>query len=295
MKRRIITSWEEYKKGFLTGNQNNVYDNYPEIGQNDSIKEDNVKYDVIYIVALNDEMDHLLNVFNIDDINYKERLGLQYIDFDYKINNQELKIAIVKPCGMGLVPAAMVATQAIILMKPRLVMMTGVCATPKGKADFGDILLFDSVYLHDEGKVTEDGLQPDIKTINVSKKVSDVFDKVIGLTSQIGLISKKWPEIITRREPLDAKRGVAASGMAVIASDKSISEKMSHQRKLLAIDMESYAIAYCATNISSGCDWAVIKSVQDNGNIEKKDTYRHYACYTSARCSALFLEQYFLK
>lgn len=290
MKRKTITSWEEYKKGFLTGTQNNVYDNYPETDQ-----EDDIKYDIVYIVALSDEMDHLLNVFNIDDSNYKEHSGLQYIGFSYKVNGKELNIAILKPCGMGLVPASMAITQAIILMKPRLIMMTGVCATPKDKANFGDILLFDSVYLHDEGKITEAGLQPDIRTINVSKKVSDTFDKVIGLTGQINLISKKWPEKMTRREPLEVKRGVAASGMAVIANEKSISEKINHQRKLLAIDMESYAIAYCATSMYNECDWAVIKSVQDNGDSDKKDTYRHYACYTSARCSILFLEQYFSK
>ena len=290
MKRKTITSWEEYKKGFLTESQKNLYDNYLETNQ-----DDDIKYDVVYIVALNDEMDHLLNVFNIDDISYKEHSGLQYIGFSYKINAKELNIAILKPCGMGLVPASMVITQTIILMKPRLIIMTGVCATPKDKANFGDILLFESIYLHDGGKITEKGLQPDIKTINVSKKVSDIFDKVIEQAGQINLISKKWPEKMTRREPLEVKRGVAASGMAVIASEKSISEIITHQRKLLAIDMESYAIAYCATNMYHECDWAVIKSVQDNGNSEKKDTYRHYACYTSARCSILFLEQYFSK
>lgn len=254
--------------------------------------------DVLYITALEDEFEHLLNVYSIDNSEYTKKNGLSFISFTYEVNKtKNVRIVLTKPCGKGLTPTAATVTQAIIEFRPVLVLMTGVCATPKGKADFGDILMFKSVYLHDEGKITPDGRQPNIVPITIPRKSETVCDILLSNPDIPIQIARKWPEKLTRREPLHIQKGLAASGSAVIADKEYIAQTVSHNRELLAIDMEAYAIAYCATYVADGCDWLVIKSVQDNGDENKdkvnKDMYRHYSAFTSAMCSLHFVKEYF--
>ncbi len=292
MKNQKGLTWEEYRSKYIHNKSDTFVAGITDSKEKEIFNSN--KCDVIYVVAMDDELDHLLNVYGIDTPDYKYLKGIGYIGFQHKVNeNRNINIAILRAFGKGLVPAATYVTQAIIEFNPKIIIMTGVCATPKGKAEFGDIILFDSVYLHDEGKITSSGLQPDIKTIGITKKTEIVCDRLMGHSEIVTKISKKWPEGITRREPLSVKKGLAASGMAVIANKDSIIEKVSHNRSLIAIDMEAYAVAYCSTHVNEGCDWLVIKSVQDNGDEEKKDFYRHYACFTSAMYSLYFLNEYF--
>lgn len=296
MKPRGIT-WEEYKVLLKPDAQNEYASQEQDKAASDvyvQYDETNCACDVVYIVALQDEFEHLLNAYSIDASNYIERSGLKFVVFRHSFTPEmSLWIAIIKPCGKGLTSAAMCTTQALLLLKPKLVIMTGICATPTGKADFGDILIFESVYLHDEGKLTPQGMHPDIIPITLSRKASDICDKVISSQGVLEKISKKWPEGLTRREPLIAKKVLAASGSAVIADSKYLQQILAHNRNLSAVDMEAYAIAYCSTYVGEGCDWLVVKGVQDNGNEEKKDTYRHYASFTSAMYSLHLVKEFF--
>lgn len=282
-------SWDNYRKTI----ENETKGTHNSLGPR---SEQNC--DVLYITALQDEFEHLLNVYSIDDLEYSTKRGLNYLSFNYEVNkSKNLRIVVTKPSGKGLTPSAATVTQAIIEFSPTLVLMTGVCATPKGKADFGDILMFRSVYLHDEGKITPDGRQPNIVPITISRKTESVCDKILSNPDIPIQIARKWPEKLTRREPLYIQKGLAASGSSVIADKDYVAQTVSHNRELLAIDMEAYAIAYCATYVADGCDWLVIKSVQDNGDENKdnvnKDMYRHYSAFTSAMCSLYFVKEYF--
>lgn len=87
--------------------------------------------------------------------------------------------------------------------------------------------------------------------------------------------------------------GPVASGSAVIQSPELITIATKQHRKLLGIDMESYAIFYAATNACPPRpDPFCIKSVCDHADEHKSDTFQELAAYTSANLIKLFCLDY---
>jgi len=78
--------------------------------------------------------------------------------------------------------------------------------------------------------------------------------------------------------------GPLASGSAVLADDKKVASIRRNNRKLIGIDMETFAVFYAAQIFaaSNAVTALSIKSVSDFADHRKDDRYRNYAAHTSA-------------
>lgn len=83
--------------------------------------------------------------------------------------------------------------------------------------------------------------------------------------------------------------GSLPSGAAVIQTEELVSDYIElHNRKMLGLDMETYAVYYAAENAPTRPLFVSIKSVSDYANSKKNDDYQAYASYISI---SLFLEK----
>jgi nucleoside phosphorylase len=67
----------------------------------------------------------------------------------------EYSIVVGAAPAMGMPAAAVTATKAISYFRPRLVVMTGICAGRKGKVNYGDVIVADPSWDLSSGKIVE--------------------------------------------------------------------------------------------------------------------------------------------
>ena len=87
--------------------------------------------------------------------------------------------------------------------------------------------------------------------------------------------------------------GPVASGASVVADGETIEDiKRTQHRKLLGLDMESYAVYAAAKDISPPRPiFFSAKAVCDHADPKKSDDYQDYAAFVSAEVTALVLER----
>ena len=87
--------------------------------------------------------------------------------------------------------------------------------------------------------------------------------------------------------------GPLASGASVLAAKKQTEPIKMQHRKVIAIDMEAYAIFAAAEEAPLPQPKAfVLKSICDFADDEKDDLYQSYAAYTSANALRALMETY---
>jgi len=105
-------------------------------------------------------------------------------------------------------------------------------------------------------------------------------------------IRRDWPgeEPST---PLRMHLGPVASGAAVLEDPRYTELIQAQHRKLMGIDMETYAVLAAADECPLPQPKAFsIKSVCDFADPSKGDSHRNYAAYTSAAALRIFIERY---
>jgi nucleoside phosphorylase len=76
------------------------------------------------------------------------------------------------------------------------------------------------------------------------------------------------------------------SGAAVISNAEYVAGKIQHQRKLLAIDMETYAVFYSTQNCTDPKPKALsIKCISDHADAHKNDAVQKYGSFISANAT----------
>lgn len=189
---------------------------------------------------------------------------------------------------MGLVACAFTTLKLISSFRPRYVIMTGICGGIKGGVELGDLVVSDSSFDLGSGKITrkEDGSQgfePDFKPIPLS---ADLKEELIELSADRDVLRKvkdSWKGNAIPGE-LNLKIGPVGSGAAVIANNDYTDDVKAHQRKLIAIDMETYSIFYCCAQSNSPKPTALsIKAVCDYADHEKNDNIQKYCSHISAK------------
>lgn len=69
---------------------------------------------------------------------------------------QELRIAVTCLTRMGVVPSALLLPDILNVQKPKLVIMTGICAGDRSQVQLGDLIVAERVYFYDTGKFSQD-------------------------------------------------------------------------------------------------------------------------------------------
>jgi nucleoside phosphorylase len=196
---------------------------------------------------------------------------------------------------MGLTPSAVLTTKMILRFHPRLVAMIGVAAgVASNGRDLGDILVPDTTYDYETGKVTRaaDGtitFQPSPTPLDVD---TDLLSRLKAFARQARLdeISREY-QGPSSGKLLKIHIGPIGSGAAVVDDPERIKDAVkAFSRKLVGIEMELYAVhRACRDATRHRPTFIGMKSIMDFAE-NKNDTQKHYAAYTAAELFWRFIK-----
>lgn len=207
-------------------------------------------------------------------------------------------VQVVTSCAsrMGSVSAALLTAKLINHFRPRFIAMPGICAGVKGKANIGDVVLFDPVWEWPSGKLSdgEGGtyLQPSPHQIPISEFVVARAEQMRNDKTLWTSIRGSWAAT-PPDNTLNLIIGPGASGSAVVADSMVIGTIQQQHRKLTAVEMEAYGICAAARFSTSPKPTVIImKAVCDFADETKSNVWQAYACHTSAQGMAAFFSRY---
>lgn len=269
---------------------------------NDVMKEKNTtlnsnldSVDVVIITAVETEYKLACEVFGNKTSPFFFD-GFKYSIVHYEINEEKIiKIAILMQKNMGLVSAAIAATYSIKTFNPKLLLMCGVCAGVENRVDLGDIIVFSPVFDYGAGKYNDGVFLPDYRQKTLNGEIKQIVDKMSADVELCRRIKDSWKVNIGKPSTeLKIHIQPSGAGSAVITDKEVIEQIRNHQRTLVGIDMESFAIAEAAYETSTKeVPWLVVKGVQDYANPFKNDDHREYAAHVSAVFLKEFIYEYF--
>lgn len=257
--------------------------------------ENELTVDVVLMTAVEDEYRVVCKIFKNIFAEYFEN-GFKYCLVNCEIiDGVNIVIAVFRQNNMGLVSASMTATYALNKFKPNLLLMCGVCAGVKDKANLGDLIIFSPVYDYGAGKYCAGHFLPDYRQHQINGVVRPIVEKMCCDINLKREIRDAWENQSGKPiTELEIHIYPGGSGAAVITDEGVVEELKTHQRTLGAIDMESYAIAEVANAaMTKEIPWLVVKGVQDFATPLKNDQYREYAAFVSGVFIKKYLQEFY--
>lgn len=241
--------------------------------------------DVVLITAISEEHKAMKKCFGVS-FETMMRDGVHYSVGILKRGERSLRIAAVKPAEMGPIPAAVMTTRAIHDWRPSGVIMTGICAGMKENVRLGDLVIANQVFDHSAGTLREGHLIPFQQSV---AQDSWLLQFVAGLHEDRRITERLFtshPEPCTLESEHSVHVGSMASGSFVVKDGSYMRSLLDKTSKLLALDMESYAVASAARMCSTLLQpvaWLIVKGVVDYGDSSKADDWHNYCSFVSAR------------
>jgi nucleoside phosphorylase len=185
----------------------------------------------------------------------------------------------------------------MVSLKPRLVIIGGICAGVEGKTRIGDLVIGSDMFNYDSKKRRKKGDLADYPFLPIHWDLKTELDSILEDQQLSRSISDEWGRKTGRPEhELEIHLAPFASGSAVVANTDVLEEIKLHQRRVRGLDMEVFGVAK-AVHFDSMAKFLAVKSVSDFGDDEKaqddnpNDIYREYCCAVSASFVRRFLER----
>jgi len=220
-------------------------------------------------------------------------------------DGKKLKVVAASTSNyMGMSAAATLSMKLINKYRPKYLVMLGICAGIKDKCNLGDPIIADRIWDYGSGKhvieqmpTPKESFKPYGNQITLDTALAALFNNAISENYFVQDIQRKWA--IKYDISLTAKIGPFASGSAVIANENIVESIKAQHGKLIAFDMESYAVFYAANYCSHPKPKSfIIKSISDFGDSHKnqinQDEHQMYAAFTSANFFYEFSLRYLL-
>lgn len=247
-------------------------------------------YDVLIIVALDEEAAHILNDkrFSWSRANY---LGIDDINLrisTLNIAGYERKLGLIILPRMGLVSSAITTSRAVNQLKPRYVMMPGICAGIEGAVNIGDIIVANPSWEWQTGKWNGNCFAIEPYQISVDQKMIGKFEELI----ETNILDKLWGATLNIRPTKSpaCHIGPMVSGSSVISNAQKVNELKTQHRKLIGIEMEIFGVYAACAQSSVPPDFIGFKAVCDFGNESKGDNFHPFCSEISAKLCAEFVE-----
>ncbi len=255
-------------------------------------------YDVAFVCALaKPELDAVLAL----DCDWKDHPRAtdptRYWVGSFAVGGRKFRCVACHAAQMGMVATSAAVSKVSSAFRPRLVVMTGICAGREGDINLGDVVVVNISWDYGSGKFNKKGdeelrFSPDPVQIALDpmlRKHAEAIKANEALLDQIrrGYTNQKINRV------LNVEIGAMASGAAVRADDGFFEELANAKRKVVAVEMEAYAVYATAAEMPAPRPLPlVVKSVCDYANSEKNDTYQEYAAHTSAVCALEIVKAY---
>lgn len=259
--------------------------------------------DVAFVCALpNPELTALIAVFGGESC-WREQpsTGQSHI---YKrtefttSSGKTLQVVAGAPTYIGLTATAILATQMILMLRPKFISMVGIAAgTRSGDRGYGDILVADPSVDYASGKVSyRDGtesFQPDPFPIPVDTRLRTRLKEDARTRDGLDDIMNSWKSRGTSNSlpegELNLHVGPLGAADQVVDSSARVAEVQRNWRKLIGLEMETYALYRAAHEAPHPRPlYASFKAVCDFA-AEKTDLWQKYAAFTAASYAKRFL------
>jgi nucleoside phosphorylase len=199
---------------------------------------------------------------------------------------------------MGMPAAGVLASKMLMHFRPKFFAMVGISAGIHGRCNLGDIVAADPTWDWGSGKyIQKDGnsiFEAAPHQLGLHSAIRTKLERLSRDSKFFGSLRQEWPGS-KPDTALKLRIGPSASGATVLADATRIPLIESQNRKLLAVEMETYAVYAAAWEGLLPQSMAFsLKSVCDFANHQKCDDYQHFAAYTSAETLRHFAENYLL-
>jgi nucleoside phosphorylase len=268
------------------------------------------KFDIGILTALFDwELENILNAFgrglwNFNSIKVENRF---YHTLDYTLlDSRKISIIAASQLTMGMIDAAILSSEIINLFRPDYLVMTGVCgAKPddlnnekaditsdesklKSDINFGDLIIPNRLFTFQKGKFTKAGFEHETEVCPIDEKVLQLIEMHRQKLIEKVMDADKSRDYTKKR--LNVHIEPMACSTAVINEPGKFNEIKEIDRKVVAVDMESYSIARaCEITNQKKTKAIVIKGVMDKTQ-NKSDDSKPFAAFTSAQFFKHFVD-----
>lgn len=237
------------------------------------------QYDVVFITALEEEFNSLINNNGLIQWTRPERKNqISRCVGRINIPNSEVKLSCiaVSPFKKGMSATAALTSMAFESFKPRVAFLIGICAgTDPKKQQFGDTLISSFIWDYHSGKITDIGF---VNAPFQTKASDDLYDIIV---SEFLSDNHRYTHILEEDfKDLELKKnwsihfGPTVSGGSVIANVEIVEAINTQHKDILGIDMEGYGF-YEALQLYPNIQGCMIKSISDFGDSQKDDKYRN--------------------
>lgn len=252
-----------------------------------TIEKDRSPYAFGIVCALQEELEPFMAKAIPDSIGDRVVDGLRYRVGVIK-TKKDNDVPFVAACSteMGIADAAIIATNMVCKFNVKTIYMIGVCG---GRASegvhIGDVIIPKESVAYQRGKLTENGLSSEILTSKPKEKgliqyrLSDIILSKLFSEYTNKIMEEQHRTLDLTRPCVNYNVMACADYVIDKEGELDVIAKNIGQRKLCAVDMESYAIFRVGEILD--INTMVIKSVMDLTS-NKTDLYRSYATYMAA-------------
>lgn len=213
----------------------------------------------------------------------------------FSVDGRTYRIAAGFSTRMGPVAAAALTTKVMLMLKPKLIIMTGICAGIPQKASIGDVIAADNSWDWQSGKcVDKNGVEGfeiaphQIPIDGVAKKQLILLKRDNEFWQSLALLAVSAKVALPKM-----LIGPMATGASVLADARVVERIKSTQNKnVVGLDMETYAVFAAAECCPFPTRVLSLKAVCDNGDIKKDDEYQEFAAKVSAAAADCLLKKY---
>ena len=222
--------------------------------------------------------------------------GSQLVRFgSIEVGSVKYKIAAGFSARMGPVAATILTVKAVLKLRPKLVIMAGICAGIPGKANIGDVIATDISWDWQSGKYID---KSGVEAFEIAPHQLSLDDQSRNQVLLLKRDAKFWESLAplalcAKTESPKLVMGPMASGSSVLADERVTERIKANQHKnVVGLDMETYGV-YAATNACGvGLRTISLKAVCDRGDKKKSDKFQQYAATVSAVAVHQFILSY---
>ncbi len=251
----------------------------------------NAKAEIVIITALHEELHYILQpkpLLTWEQGNQELPGRFPCYFGTLRRQDTEIRIAAItqRMDDMGLTDSAILSTMAIEWLKPRYLLLLGICGGREKKdINIGDIIIPKQAFLYNYGKYKDGVFKKNLMSASSSEiapalknylQSNNALHDIKETATKMGL---SQPKVL-----LDAHFESIACADLVLDDFQKIKELEDHERKFVAFDMESYAVLKSAAifNVKA----AVIKSISDipisGEDRSSQELYRKFAIFTAS-------------
>lgn len=206
-------------------------------------------------------------------------------------SGKTLKIACAHLNQMGPIAATHSTEVMLRQLKPRVLIMTGICGGFSDVVSVGDVVVADKSWDWQAGKWTEG------ETLQSASDPKEADYELVALAKTIDTDMQSFYQNYTEYRPRNYPKLISApmiSGSSVVASADIQKVFRGQHRKMAAIDMECYGLYYsCANHHGQPTKVICIKSVSDLADRAKDDDFHNYCSFISASVALRLIEKFF--